>query len=71
MKIGYTSHSRNRLKERGISKQEVEEAIKSGKKANAYDSLRMAMLKNKKGALIVIYNIKGLDKIDIVTAYRQ
>jgi hypothetical protein len=63
MKIAYTIHARDRLKGRNISKREVEDAIKSGKKTDASNDSRMSVLKNKKGVLVVIYNIKGPGKI--------
>jgi hypothetical protein len=69
MKIDYTNHSLERLKEREISKKEAEEAFRKGKKEGVADGLRKSTHKNKRGTLIVIYNIKNPKEFEIITAY--
>ena len=69
MKVRYTDHALERLKQIGISKKEVEEALTRGKKENAEDDLRKSTYKSKKGTLIVIYNIENTEEVGIITAY--
>ena len=69
MKIDYTDHGLERLKERWISKREAEEAFRRGTKEDAAGGLRKSTHKNKRGTLIVIYNIKTPKEFEIITAY--
>ena len=71
MKIVYTDHGLDRLKERGITKKEVQEAIDNGRKDNAFGGSRRCTFRNKKGSLIVIYNVKDLQEVEVITAYRE
>ncbi len=66
MMIGYSDHAEDRLRERGISKAEVKEALRLGAKMSAHDGLRTCTYKG----LMVIYEIKGPAKIRVVTIYR-
>ncbi len=69
MNTDYTHHSLERLKERGISKREVEEAFRNGKKEDAEAGLRKSTYKNNKRTLIVIYRIRSSKEIGVITAY--
>lgn len=71
MRISYTDHALDRLKERGIFKKEVEEAFTNGKKESAEDGLRKSTYRNKKGILVVVYHIKSAEEVGIITAYRE
>jgi hypothetical protein len=54
MKLDYTDYGLERLRERGISKREAEEAFRKGRKEDAGAGLRKSIYKNQKGRLIVI-----------------
>ena len=69
MKIRYTNHGLDRIRGRKISKREIAEAMRSGRKSDAYDGLRKAIYANPKGTLIVIYSAKGQTEVEIITAY--
>lgn len=69
LKIVYTNHSLQRLNERGISKKQVEEAIREGGKFDAAGDLRKAVHRNEKGLIVVICSIKSVEEIVIITAY--
>jgi len=69
MKIGYTDHALERLRERGISEEEAEEAFRRGKKEDAEHGLRRSTYGNKRGTLIVIYHVRNQKEISIITAY--
>ncbi len=71
MKIDFTGHGLERLKERGISKKEAQEAFERGKKEDAEGGLRKSTHRNSKGTLVVIYNIKSSKEVGIITAYRD
>lgn len=74
MKIIYTDHALERLKERGIAKDEVDEALRQGAKIGAKGDNMQASLRNKTGNLIVIYNIdiiKKKIKVIVISAYYQ
>ena len=67
MTIGYSAHAAERMRERHISKREVKEALRLGLKAFARDGNRMCVYKY----LVVIYEIKGLAKMKVITTYRR
>ncbi len=69
MKIDYTDHGVDRIRERGITKKAITEAITSGRKENTIGRLRKSVHGKKGRMLIVIYNIKSADEVSIVTAY--
>ncbi len=69
MKVIYTNHARDRLRERSISEKEIEEALRRGTSARAGDDLSKAVHENPKGMLAVIYAMRRTDKIVIITAY--
>jgi uncharacterized DUF497 family protein len=73
MKINYTDHALERMRQRGISPWEIEEVFARGVKVDAADGLRMATLKleNQGITLVVIYSIKNPKNIEIITTYRQ
>lgn len=71
MRVKYTQHGLERLRERGISKKNVEEAIRTGRKSDAEDNLRKATHRNKKGTLIVIYDVNSPNEIKVITAYLE
>lgn len=74
MKIEYTDHALDRLKERSISKKEAEEALRRGAKTGAKGGKMQASLRNKKRNLIVIYNIaiiKKESKVIVISAYYE
>jgi ATP phosphoribosyltransferase regulatory subunit HisZ len=70
MKIEYTFHVAERLKERGISKEEMISAIRFGTQEDGYDGAIKAVWHRKDaGPLVVVYHIKGLLEFRIITAY--
>lgn len=69
MEIEYTDHARVRLYERRVSKKDVKRALYDGSQEDAGDGLIKATHRNQKGVLIVIYSIKDVKKIKVVTAY--
>jgi hypothetical protein len=64
MKIYYTNHVLERLRERG--RREVMKAIREGSGGR----IRKNVYRNQRGSLFVIYTMRGLEKIVVVTAYR-
>lgn len=50
MKIKYTDHALDRLRERRISKKEVEEALRRGMETGAKGDKMQASIRNKKEA---------------------
>ena len=71
IKIRYSYHAWERLRERNISKSEVEEAIQLGVKEDAGDDSRKVRHRNENGVLVVIYSIKDSEEVEIITAYRE
>jgi hypothetical protein len=69
LKIIYTNHSLQRLDERGISRGQVEAAIREGVRYDGEGGLRKAVYRNEKGVIIVVYTIKSVAEIVIITAY--
>jgi len=59
------------LEERDIPKYEVGRAIREEIKSDAGDNARKAVLRNEIGLLVVIYSVKDLDEVKIITVYRQ
>ncbi len=71
MKIRYTKHGDERLKQRRISKRDVKAAIDFGRKSDASGGSRKSTHKNQNGALVVIYNIRSSSSVEIITAYYE
>lgn len=74
IEVKYTEHSLDRLKERGITKKEVEMALWRGKKENIADGRTRVSHLTKKGVLVVIYigtKVGRSMKSLIITAYRE
>jgi hypothetical protein len=70
MKIEYTVHVRERLEERGIGREELVSAIRFGTREDGHDSAIKAVWKRRNALpLVVVYYIKGLSEIRIITAY--
>jgi Domain of unknown function (DUF4258) len=71
MIIRYTLHAEDRLQRRGITKDEAEEALRSGQKSEARDGLRKSSQRNLNGMLVVIYNILGPSEVEVITIYQN
>mgnify|MGYP001561662324 CR=1 FL=1 len=71
MNLVYTNHGLERLKERGISKRDIAEALRKGRKSDSENDLRKSVYRTARGTLTVIYNIKNAEEALIVTAYRE
>ena len=69
MKITYTDHALKRIKERGITKAKIKEAIQRGRKYPTHDGSREARLRVGKGMLSVIYQIRNPEEVIVVTTY--
>jgi Domain of unknown function (DUF4258) len=72
MQIRYTDHALERLKERGITKKEVEQALKHGRSIGAPGDALKSTRKDPKKTLNVIYHIinpKSPVIVIVVTAY--
>ncbi len=69
MRIRYSSHALERLKQRDISKDEIMRAIRYGRKDDAGDGSRKASHRNEKGILVVVYNVKSTSEVEIITVY--
>ena len=69
LKINYTDHGWQRLNERGISKKQVERAIREGERYDAGEDLRKAVYRNENGIIIVVYRINNVEEIVVITAY--
>ena len=69
MKISYIRHALLRLKERGISRQEVEEAIIKGQERKIQPNGRIkCFYKSGEETIVVIYS-QQKDVYKIITAY--
>jgi hypothetical protein len=71
MEIHYTDHGEERLRERGINKREVREAMKKGARNPSKGGSSICKYRNEKGMLCVVYNVIGSSKVLIITAYRE
>lgn len=65
MKIVFTKHAENRMKERNISKKEVIETIKNPYKQGKQKEKNFAMKTRKNGHLLITYYLdsKGVAKV--------
>ena len=73
MKPEFSEHSLLRLKERGVTKQEVQDALKHGKQTQNGNTIHVTH-KTVKGALVVICDIivkKQKTKVLVITTYWQ
>ncbi len=70
MQIVYTDHATERLRDRGISKKFVRDALKHGQKREQQPdgSIKLTHAQNNRN-LIVIYQVSGKDKYLIITSY--
>ena len=69
MKIRYSKHALERLKQRGIAKKEAEEALVNGQQRVLQEHGTIECIYTKRGEkLVVVYN-QDKDKYKIVTAY--
>ncbi len=70
MRIRYTKHSLDRLKERGVSKRDVKKALQKGNKMSAQGgSMRCSFRTSEGDNLVIIFNLKGIADFEIITAY--
>ena len=67
MKIRYSEHALDRLRERRIDKEEIVRALLYGNKYPAYDNLRRC----EWNEIVVIYSVLSAEEVKIITAYRQ
>ncbi|MFB6209373.1 MAG: DUF4258 domain-containing protein [Candidatus Nanohaloarchaea archaeon] len=67
-KIKYTSHARKRLKERFISKQEVENGIRNNKWLEAYDDRKKTVYKLNGNEIEIVFKPEN-NKIVVITVY--
>lgn len=69
MKIGYSSHALIRMRERSLSKAEVEQAFRSGRKTDGQGGSRMAVYETKERVLTVVYVVVSAQEVVIKTTY--
>jgi len=72
MTIKYTEHALERIKERGILKNEIEQVLKAGSPYSAPGGANGRRHKFVKGYLVVVYNVGIRNKIivhTVITAY--
>jgi Domain of unknown function (DUF4258) len=71
MKIEYSEHALEQLFEREISKKDVESALRYGRSSPGHDGAMMAIRTwDNNLSLVVIYCIKGLGVVIVLTVYK-
>ena len=71
MKIRYTAHAKERLRERGIKKSEIEEAVINGQKREVQSNGSILCKYTKGGKELILIYWQEKDKYKIITAYRN
>jgi len=71
MKVKYSRHALQRLRKRGISRREVEEALVSGQRRNPQEHGTIKCVYTKKDYKLVIIYHQQKEKYLIVSAYYE
>jgi Domain of unknown function (DUF4258) len=71
IRIRYSSHALDRLRERDISRDEIENAVQSGMRSDAEGGSRKVRHRNENGVLVVIYSVRNSEEVEIITVYRE
>lgn len=69
MRVRYTKHALERMRSRGIAKSEIRTALKHGQKHTVAEGLTKCVYKATKRTIVVVYNLKGVSDLEIITTY--
>ena len=69
MKIRYSRHALERLKQRSITKKEIEEALVNGQQRTLQEHGTIECIHTRQGKKLVIVYYQDKEKYKIVTAY--